>query len=321
MTTARDVISLSSKEAGILGVGQSLLSEDFNDIFLLFSNMLAEWQKSRWLVPSLFDIVMTGNNATSNKMGDGQYWNTPRPDKIQAGYTIQRNTGGNPVSLPLYPIFSYEDYARIAVKSLQTVPRWYFYDGAFPYGNLFIWPIPDSSWDIHMIIKSQLGFATTIEEGEITDGGAAYTDGNYVAVPLTGGNGISASADITVTAGVIAVVTLLNGGQGYQVSDVLSADAADVGGTGAGFEWTVNALTSNLDSVMELPPEYFSAMHYNLALRIISMYGFEDKPQTTRLARATLNTIRKANTQVPAMQMPPMLRHGKSFNIYNADGY
>lgn len=320
--TARGIVTLAMKEAGILGVGQTLLAEDINDGFTLLKRMINQWQKKRWLVPSLFDISTIGNGEKSNKIGDGQFWNTPRPDKIQAGYTVQRNTGGNPVSLPLYPIFSFEDYVRIAVKDLSTVPRRFFYDGAFPFGNVYIWPIPDSTWENHLIIKSQLGFATTIESGSITNAGAAYTNGAYVAVPLTGADGISATADITVAGNVITVVTIQNGGQGYKVNDVLSAAAADIGGTGAGFEWTVNALVSNLDSIMELPPEYFEAMHYNLAIRLTSMYQTQPNADTKKLAKSSLNTIRGANTQVPTLSMPPTLRQGRGgFNLGNADGY
>lgn len=310
------------KQAGVLGVGQTLLSEDVNDGFTILKDMIAQWQKSRWLVPSLYDISTVGNNEISNLIGDGQFWNTPRPDKIQAGYVVQLNTSGsNPVSLPLYPIFSYEDYARITVKNLGTVPRYYFYDGAFPFGNLFVWPIPDNTWSIHLIIKSQLGFATTIESGDIFNPGTLYTNGVYVAVPLTGGSGISATADITVAGNVVTDVDIQNGGQGYKVNDTLSVDAADIGGTGSGFEWTVNVLESNLDSIMELPPEYFKAIRYNLAMEYADMYQLEVSQTTARQAKASLNTIRKANTQVPAMQMPPNLRRGVAFNIWNADGY
>lgn len=321
-TTARDVIELALKEAGVLGVGQTALSEDINDCFTLLQNMIAQWQKRRWLVPSLFTISMPGNNAISNTIGDGQYYNTPRPDKINAAYAVQLNTGSTPVSFPMYPIFSYEDYSLIAIKQLNTLPTRYFYDGAFPFGNVFVYPIPSPMYQINLIIKSQLGFGTTIEAGSITAGGAGYVDGNYVGVPLIGGNGLSATADITVTGGVVAIVTLANGGQAYKTGDVLSAANASLGGSGAGFAWTVNLIESNLDSVMELPPEYFEAMHYNLAVRIISMYQVSNpSPQTGVLAKVALNTIRRANIQVPGLIMPPGLRHGNNFNIYNPDWY
>src|SRR5665213_91297 len=100
--TARDVISLAYKEAGILAVGQTLLAEDVNDGLIYLRQMVAQWQRKRWLVPSLIDISTVGNGLISNPIGNGQFWNIPRPDKIQGGYVIQLNTGSTPVSLPLY---------------------------------------------------------------------------------------------------------------------------------------------------------------------------------------------------------------------------
>src|SRR6266568_4197567 len=158
MSTARDFVVLAMKEAGVTGVGQTPLSEDINDCFTLLTRMLNLWQKKRWLIPNLIDVSAPGNGQVSNLIGPGQYYNSLRPDKIQAAYFKQLNSGGgfssgfdagfnsqgasNDVSYFLTPIWSYEDYARIGLKNLNSWPSFYFYDGAFPYGNVFIWPIP-----------------------------------------------------------------------------------------------------------------------------------------------------------------------------------
>ncbi len=71
--------------------------------------------------------------------------------------------------------------------------------------------------------------------GSIT-GGSSYTPGTYSAVPLTGGTGTGATANITVSGGgAVTVVTLVSKGSGYSVADTLSALAANIGGTGSGF--------------------------------------------------------------------------------------
>jgi hypothetical protein len=71
--------------------------------------------------------------------------------------------------------------------------------------------------------------------GAIT-AGTLYTPGAYAGVALTGGTGSGATADITVGGGGgVTVVTLVNAGTGYTVGDVLSAAAANIGGTGSGF--------------------------------------------------------------------------------------
>lgn len=73
-------------------------------------------------------------------------------------------------------------------------------------------------------------------------GGTLYTDGTYNNVPLTGGSGGSATANITISGNVVTVVTLVLAGAGYQIGDVLSADSANIGITGSGFQINVSAL-------------------------------------------------------------------------------
>lgn len=326
MATARDFIYLALKEAGILGVGQSPLPEDINDCFTLLNRMLSQWQKKRWLVPSLYDIAALGNGAKSNLIGPGQYWNAARPDKIQAAYFVQitGNSQTNPVSFPLSPIWSYENYANTALKLMPSWPQFFFYDGAFPNGNVFIWPIPDSTYEIHLILKSPIGFTIEIQDGIISTAGAGYVNGAYIGVPLinlTGSGGL-ATADITVAGGIVTVFTIRAPGQGYKINDKLSASNVNLGGAGAGLIWTVNNVTDDLDAVFNMPEEYEEAIHYNLCIRLATMYQYPVNPDQRVLAKNALNTIKLANAQIPILQMPNSLRgmsRGNSFYIFNAD--
>jgi hypothetical protein len=65
--------------------------------------------------------------------------------------------------------------------------------------------------------------------------GTAYTAGTYLNVPLTGGSGAGATADIVVAGGGVTSVTLDTSGSAYVIGDTLSAAAANIGGTGTGF--------------------------------------------------------------------------------------
>lgn len=80
--------------------------------------------------------------------------------------------------------------------------------------------------------------------GAIT-AGTLYTAGTYNNVPLTGGTGSGATANITVAAGGVTVVTLVKRGTGYTVADALSAAAANIGGTGSGFSIPVSTIAQN----------------------------------------------------------------------------
>lgn len=323
MTTARTLCNDALKEAGILGVGQTALPEDINDAFTRLQRMVAVWQKNRWLVPSLQEYSFTASSERFYTVGLGGDINIIPPSDIKGAYIVQRNTGQTPVSLQLQKIFSYEDYIRIAVKDLNSLPDHFFYDNGYPLAKFYPWPVPNSSYEVNFIYQSRLGFASSVSEGTITNGGTLYTNGSYEAIALTGGDGTGATADITVTAGVISLVEINGGGQGYNIGNTLSVTAADIGGTGSGFVYTVDNVTSNLDSEIIMPEEYEEALMYNLALRVCSQYQVQPQEITARLAKAGLNNIRKNNTQVPRLIMPaaPGVRTGKAFNIYNPDGY
>jgi len=77
--------------------------------------------------------------------------------------------------------------------------------------------------------------------GAVT-GGSLYTNGTYTGVALTGGSGFNATANIVVSGGAVTAVTLVNRGASYALVDTLSAAAATIGGTGAGFSVAVSAL-------------------------------------------------------------------------------
>jgi hypothetical protein len=64
-------------------------------------------------------------------------------------------------------------------------------------------------------------------------GGSSYNSTNspYSGVPLTGGTGTGATANITVVGGSVLTVAIASGGLGYTVGDTLSADNSYLGGS------------------------------------------------------------------------------------------
>lgn len=85
------------------------------------------------------------------------------------------------------------------------------------------------------------GFVGTL--GTITPG-TGGTAGTYGGVALTGGSGTGATANITVSAGGVTAVAILNPGTQYVVGDVLSAASATIGNT-TGFSVPVNSVSIN----------------------------------------------------------------------------
>ena len=66
---------------------------------------------------------------------------------------------------------------------------------------------------------------TGIGRFQVLNGGADYTPGTYTNVPLTGGTGSGATANITVSdAGVVSNITIQEKGSGYRKADYLGVD-------------------------------------------------------------------------------------------------
>lgn len=321
MTTARDIISFCLRGAGVTGLGQNPLPQDINDGFTLFVNMLAQWQVKRWLVPGLTDISAISDGSISNKIGPGQFYNAAiRPDKILAGYFKQINTSNPSVSYGLKPIWSYENYSQVVLKDLTSFPGWFFYDGAFPYGNVYVWPKPAvGQYEIHLITKLPIQNKTTIVNGIIATTGAAYTNGNYAGVSLVGGSGSGATANFSIVGGIVTQAVIVNGGINYQAGDTLTVNSADVGGTGAGFTFKVNSIMSSLDTDIVLPDEYAEAIYSNLIVRLTAHYKYAPNAVQGVLAKTSLNVVKNANAQVPSLVIPWANRTG--FNIYAPDVY
>lgn len=76
----------------------------------------------------------------------------------------------------------------------------------------------------------------------------------------------------------------------------------------------------NLSDVINLPAEYQEALMYNLAMRLRPAYQLPPDPSIMGLAKASLNTIRNTNSQIPTMRMPAALAGRYRYNFYSDTG-
>jgi len=121
----------------------------------------------------------------------------------------------------------------------QGVPKYYALFGSqlsnFNEMTLMVAPTPDANYSVEMhyfyypptIVQGQIATVATLVAGSL------YTNGVYQNVPLTGGSGANATADIVIVGGVVTSCTLKFGGNFYVVGDVLSCSS--LGSTGTGF--------------------------------------------------------------------------------------
>ena len=57
---------------------------------------------------------------------------------------------------------SREDYAAISLKQLATFPSMVFLDAGYPFGTLFVWPVPQARrWEIHVLTKAPIAQFTS----------------------------------------------------------------------------------------------------------------------------------------------------------------
>ena len=100
--------------------------------------------------------------------------------------------------------------------------------------------------------------------------GAFYTEGTYEDVPLTGGSGSGATADITVDAnGRVSSLVLTNGGSGYAQGDYLGVDDDQLGRSGSG-----EATSSTVRLVLYLTHVGFASTSTDLIVK--SSDGFAE---------------------------------------------
>jgi hypothetical protein len=111
--------------------------------------------------------------------------------------------------------------------------------------------------------------------GAITPG-SGYVNGSYSNVTLAGGSGSGAKATIGVSGGAVTTVTITARGAGYAVGDVLSATAASLGGTGAGFSIPVTAIYAQAIEMSDASTGTGAvSLTFSIPADLIAMYQHE----------------------------------------------
>jgi hypothetical protein len=161
-------------------------------------------------------------------------------------------------------------------SSFFQEPQYYALFGP-QYGNVaelsfILGPTPDQSYSVEL---HYYYYPPTIIQGAITattliTGGTGYTNGTYYDVPLTGGNGNSATATITVAGGIVTGITPTTGGALYSVGDVLSASGTFIGNGGSNFTASVSAVSNALGTTW-LGDNYDSVLLYGC---LVEAYTF-----------------------------------------------
>lgn len=86
--------------------------------------------------------------------------------------------------------------------------------------------------------------------------------------------------------------------------------------------WTPLPLITDPTAYIELPPGYWEAIVFNLAIRIAEEYQFDIRPTTVALAQNALRIIKRMNQRTVTLQTDTALMNTSQmrYNIYS-DGY
>ncbi len=156
--TVADIVRQALLNMNAVSLSQTIYAEDIMQGATVLNQMVAQWNRRRWLIWHLIDVAVETTGAQKYSVGIGGDFDVVRPDQLEAAYFRQVITGQpNEVDYPLTIIKSYEDYSLIALKTLVSWPAWLFYDSAQPLGYVYPWPIPQQSgYFLHLVIKDMI---------------------------------------------------------------------------------------------------------------------------------------------------------------------
>jgi len=265
----------------------SIQSYAENTEALFVSNIPVFVQEAEDRIYNAVQIPALRKNVTGTLTSGNQYISLP--NDWLSNYSIAVIDSSNNYNYLINKDVNYlrEAYPKVVYTSPAYqgtpggVPKYYALFGS-QYSNvnemtLMVAPTPDTSYTVEM---HYFYYPPTIVQGQIAtlagtfSSGALYTNGIYQNVPLTGGSGANATADVVITGGTVASVNLKFGGNFYVAGDVLSCSS--LGSTGSGFTITV-ATVSNSTGTSWLGDNYDPVLFYG-AMReaIIFMKGEQD---------------------------------------------
>jgi len=140
--TALDIINEAFRDVGIKGTGRNLTAEDISTGLRRLNWLISQWNQKKIFIYHMVELSLTSTGALSYTCGPGgDFPFVDAPRKMDSAFVRLINSG-IPVDRSLGIIQSKEDYNRISLKSMGTIPSWMkiFQLLRFTFG-LFLWQI------------------------------------------------------------------------------------------------------------------------------------------------------------------------------------
>jgi hypothetical protein len=201
-------------------IADELMRSDLTtQIAAAISDSINIYQKERFRFNEEFEASFVTNVGQQNytALTDASF---PAINSFQQFYNIDWVTITIPPAVFDLPRINPEEILILTQTGTQLGQPYCF---AFSNETMMLYPIPSSGGPGQV-------------SAFVFTGGTGYTTGIYTNNSLTGGSGNSATANITVVAGVVTNVSLVSPGQLYLVGNILSSTSI---GPGSGFTLTV----------------------------------------------------------------------------------
>ena len=182
---ASDIISQALAILGVGAMGTVPSDADMTTGLQVLNMMMSQWQIQGAMIPYIVDAPIISNGSSKYYIGPCNNADSccfERPGELLGVYvrllgggavatgvessepgegfdaTIPNKTdvlaSTMPIDYRLNEITSYENYISISMKGLKALPTSYFYNPAYPNGELFVWPIPPAGmYEIHVIYR------------------------------------------------------------------------------------------------------------------------------------------------------------------------
>lgn len=152
MTTANQIITRAMREIGALDVTVSADGDEADACLDTLNSLIDSWVTNPSTAYNNQEVTITLPSGTASRtIGLGQQINVVRPARIESAYARYSNLD-RPIE-----IVEKEQYDSILIKTLGTSwPEVLWYDGGLPTGNVYFWPIPAATIDVHLTVLNYL---------------------------------------------------------------------------------------------------------------------------------------------------------------------
>ena len=151
---ARKLVERALVTAGIVGKNESVSADDITDGLASLNELIGSWSNESLLV---FKRERDVFNLTANKavytIGSGADFNTERPTFITSAF-VRLSSGVDDTNLSI--ISGHDFDTTIGNKSSIGTPEFLTYNNAFPLGEIRLWRVPSTSYELHLLSEKPL---------------------------------------------------------------------------------------------------------------------------------------------------------------------